>query len=111
MDGGAFPTAGQRLDDGDGGCAFILDGGTSCGAAPRAGSPYCPHHHALCHLRGGSAGERRRLGEAEALAAAVGGRRGRRARVPPDPLLRRLENIARGSSRPYRSRIVRGEDR
>lgn len=111
MDGGAFPAAGKRLDDGEDGCAFILDDGTSCGAAARAGSPYCPHHHALCHLRGGSAGERRRIGEAEALAAAVGGRRGRRMRAPPDPFLRRLENIARGSSCSHRSRIVHSEDR
>jgi hypothetical protein len=111
MDGGAFPMSGKRLDDGDSGCAFILDGGASCGATLRAGSSYCAHHHALCHLRGGGAGERRRLGEAEALAAAVGGRRGRRTRVPPDPFLRRLENVARGFLRPTCSRIVQGEDR
>jgi hypothetical protein len=80
MDGGAFPALGKRLEEGDGGCAFILIDGTSCGAALRAGSPYCAHHHALCHLRGGGAGERRRLGEAEALAAAVGAGDGRGCR-------------------------------
>src|SRR5258708_7818675 len=110
VDGGASQAFDQRPIISADGCAFILDCGESCGAEPRAGSPYCRTHHALCRLPGGSARERRRLGEAEALAAAVGGRLGRPERLPPDPFLRRLENIARGFSRPICSRIVHGDD-
>jgi len=100
----------------DDGCAFVLAGSGKtraerfCGAPRRPGSVYCPRHHARCRLRGGSAAERQRLHEIEALAAAVGGRRGDGARRPPPQLLRRLERIARAFSRPKRSRIVRGEE-
>lgn len=82
------------MDDGEG-CAYILDGGMACGAERRAGSSYCPAHDARCHIPPGSAAERRVLSEAEALANAVGGRRGRTGRRPPDPFLRRLDRIAR----------------
>jgi len=58
----------------------------------------------------GSSGERRRLKETEALASAVGGRRGRSARVPPDRFLRRLENVTRGLARSQCSRIVRRDE-
>ena len=111
MNGGAS-RAFDGLVDGEGveGCAFMLENKDTCRVVRRKGSPYCEHHHALCHIAGGSAGERRRLQETEALANAVGGRRGRVARVPPDPVLRRLENIARSSMRPNRSRIVRKGD-
>jgi hypothetical protein len=112
VDGGvlrAFENDNEGNDD-DGGCAFILDRGGACGGARRPGSSYCPHHHALCHISGGSSREQRQLKEAEALASAVGGRRGRASRTPPDSFLRRLEKIARGFVRPNRSRIVRGED-
>ena len=116
MDGGSAqnfdrPVAEERGD----GCAFILDddaGGprlkqrSVCGVERRPGSPYCAHHHAICHLAGGTTGENRRLRETELLAAAVGGRRGRPARVPPDRFLRRLERTVRDFSRPDRSRIV-----
>jgi hypothetical protein len=88
------------------GCAFILDSGGACRAGRQTGSPYCPVHHALCHLAGGSPGERRRLREAEALASVVGGKRGRPARMPSDRVLRRLEQAARVFSRPDCSRIV-----
>jgi hypothetical protein len=109
VDGGVAGGFGLRFGQRDEeGCAFILEGGGSCGAACKPGSSYCDHHHRLCYLSGGSLSERRRLRETEALATAVGGRRGRATRLPPDPLLRRLENIARGFSRPNRSCIVRG---
>jgi hypothetical protein len=101
VDGGASRVfdnrAATKKDDG---CAFILDEDGVCGAARRAGSPYCAHHHAVCYVAGGSRREQRRLRETEALAAAVGGRRGQPSRVPPDRFLRRMENVARGFSRP-----------
>ncbi len=86
----------------DAACAYIVGyrgaghgSPVLCGAALRARSPYCPHHHALCHLRRGTAVETNRLREVEALAAAVGGRRGRDAERPPELFLRRLERAAR----------------
>lgn len=90
----------------DEGCAFILDEGGRCGAGRREGSPYCAHHHTICHLSKESQGGRRRLRETEALASAVGGRAARRDRLPSDHFLRRLENIARGFARPNRSCFV-----
>ena len=89
------------------GCAFVIDGADGrpggvnfCGAPRETGSAYCPGHHALCHLPKGGAAEGRQLREIEALAEAVGGRQGREARNPPDPLLRRLDRIAQAFSRP-----------
>jgi hypothetical protein len=112
MDGGASRVFGAGVNKGEErGCAYILDGGGPCGVGQRPGSSYCEHHHAVCHIAGGSAGERRRIREEEAIATAVGGKRGRAARMPPEFFLRRLENVARGSSRPKRSRIVRECDR
>jgi hypothetical protein len=110
MDGAILREAGAGLrpDDREG-CAYLGDDRTACGAERRPGSPYCAHHHALCHLAGGGSRERRRLRADEALACAVGGRRGRELRAPPEPFLRRLENVARGFSRPQCSRIVRDE--
>jgi hypothetical protein len=111
VDGGGFRARGGRSREAeDEGCAFILDSGGSCGEKRRHGSVYCAHHHALCHVPEGSSDERRRLKETEALASAVGGRRGRSARVPPDRFLRRLENVARGFVRPKCSRIVREDE-
>jgi hypothetical protein len=109
VDGGASRAFGikGRGQDEDEGCAFILDSGGTCDARRREGSPYCGHHHALCHVSEESRRGRRRLKEAEALASAVGGRAGKPARLPPDPVLRRLENIARGFARANRSRFVR----
>jgi len=78
-----------------------------CGTPCRPGSAYCPEHHALCHLRSGSAAERRQLHAIDALADAVGGRHGRPAAYPPPPLLRRLEQVVQQSLRPKRSRYVR----
>jgi hypothetical protein len=95
------------------GCAFVIDGidpvpgrVNFCRAPCEPGSAYCPRHRALCHLPEGSAAEIRQLREIEALAEAVGGRQGRAARHPPEQLLRRLDGIARASSRPSRSLIV-----
>ena len=105
MDGGERDIA-RQTDAMEDGCAFLRDDGTACGAKRRSGSPYCPEHHALCHVAGGSFGESRRLREAEALASAVGGRRGRPARVPPERFLRRLEQVARAFARPKCSCIV-----
>jgi Domain of unknown function (DUF6456) len=110
----ASETTGER----DGcGCAFVLDAaaGSSiatrlCGAPRRPGSAYCPEHHAQCHLAAGSGEERRQLREIEALATAVGGKRGRAARQPPGPLLRRLDRAARAASRPESSGMVRKRD-
>jgi hypothetical protein len=101
------------LRSADDGCAYILDercdqGGSviRCGARCRAGSSYCPTHHALCHLASGSAAERRLLRRAEALADAVGGKRGRPSAAPPERFLRRLDYAVRALSRPNRSRYV-----
>ena len=108
MDGGGlrgFDIGYREVEDE--GCAFLLDEGTACGAARRAGSAYCETHHLLCHLPSGSDGERRRLREDEALASVVGGRSGRQARTPPDRFLRRLDRVARDLVRPKCSRIVR----
>lgn len=95
------------------GCAFVLDGtgcrpGTVrfCDAPSQPGSAYCPPHHAWCHLPNGSTAERRQLCEIEALAEAVGGKRGRAARHPPERLLRRLDRVARAVSLPTNPLIV-----
>jgi hypothetical protein len=109
--GGWFDFINTTRKQGGEGCAYILDAGGACGAALRPGSSYCPAHHALCHVAEGSAGERRKLKESEALALAVGGKRRRRpARLPPDPFLNRMERVARVFSRPNCSRIVHGDD-
>jgi hypothetical protein len=111
VDGGGRRGIGIEFGDAeDEGCAFILDEGGACGEAKQPGSPYCEPHHAVCHLRGGSDGERRRLRQDEVLARAVGGRRGREARTPSDRFLRRLDRIARGLARPQCSRIVQKGD-
>jgi hypothetical protein len=81
------------------GCAFILgDNGNrrNCGAVRRLGSPYCPNHHAICHVPCGTTEEIRRLREVEALANAVGGRRARDNGQPSQRFLRRLEQAVRG---------------
>ncbi|HYM71601.1 MAG TPA: hypothetical protein VET89_01375 [Stellaceae bacterium] len=118
MDGGTtLGSNGPIAQWDDEGCAFILDNDDGspmprkffCGAERRAGSPYCAHHHALCHVAEGSVDARRQLRTTEALATAVGGRRGRSSRNPPERFLRRLENLARGVSRPKCSCIVLGE--
>ncbi|HUC72711.1 MAG TPA: hypothetical protein VMS01_16090 [Stellaceae bacterium] len=85
--------------DGDSACAYILgENGDrrSCGAARRLGSPYCPDHHALCHVSCGTAEEIKRLREVEALANAVGGRRTRNGGGPSRRFLSRLEHTVRG---------------
>jgi hypothetical protein len=112
VDGGAGGLHGVvgRADT-EGGCAFPVGEGMACGAARRRGSAYCAHHHALCHVAEGSAGERRRLRESEILATAVGGRQGSRFRLPPDPFVWRLERLTRVFSRPKCSRIVREGDK
>jgi hypothetical protein len=107
VDGGDLRSVFAGDIRGDDGCAFILDEGGICGDGRRPGSPYCEVHHWLCHIPSGSTGEERQLREAEVLASAVGGRRGRLTRMPPDRFLRRLELIARASARPKCSCIVR----
>jgi len=80
------------------GCGFILDDGgprRCCGAECRPGSAYCPEHHALCHVAGGSTAETRRLREVEALATAVGGRRGSNGMAPSRRFLSKLEHTIR----------------
>jgi hypothetical protein len=80
------------------GCAFIIGDNQSrrfCGQSRRLGSPYCPEHHALCHVRCGTSEETRRLREVEALASAIGGRRSRAGGGPSRQFLKRLENVVR----------------
>ena len=96
--------------DDDFGCAYRLGGSDGwevpCGRPRRPDSSFCQAHHALCHVSIGSAAERRGLDESEALAQVVGGRLGRAAREPPEPLLRRLDWVSRLFSRADRSRYV-----
>lgn len=83
------------------GCRYILDGDARprcCGVGRRPGSSYCPEHHALCHLAGGTVAEAKRLREVEALATAVGGRRGSDGAGPPRRFLRKLEQAIRAFS-------------
>jgi hypothetical protein len=85
----------------DSGCAYItgVNGARLyCGAARRIGSSYCPEHHALCHVPYGTPAENKRLREVEALANAVGGRRGRDGAGPTRKFLKRLEHVVRVSS-------------
>jgi hypothetical protein len=83
------------------GCAYLLrfDQASTwpeyCGATRQSGSPYCPRHHALCHLPRGSRAERVRLREVKALAQIVGGRRGREDGGPSQRFLDRLELAVR----------------
>jgi hypothetical protein len=88
------------------GCAYILDehgGRRICGDPQRGVSPYCPEHHALCHVAYGSVAEAKRLHEVEAIAKVVGGRRDRNTFGPSRRFLRRLEHAARGFRRFVRS--------
>jgi hypothetical protein len=87
-------------DEDDMGCLYILDeceGRRICGAPLRPDSPYCPDHHALCHVASGSTAENNRIREVEALAKAVGGRRAREGGGPSRRFLKRLERVARFS--------------
>ncbi len=87
---------GLRADDV--GCAYIVAGEAtyqSCGQPRQAASPNCPEHHALCHVPSGTAEEKKRLREVEALANAVGGRRARNIGAPSRRFLRRLEQALR----------------
>jgi hypothetical protein len=108
------PQKAPRQPRDDSRCAYIVGGIDSapdfCGAVCQPDSPYCPKHHARCHLPEGSAAERQRLREIEALAAAVGGKRGRAARRPPLRLLRRLDRVVRDVSCLKCSRIVLKEE-
>jgi|SRR4029077_18439337 hypothetical protein len=82
----------------DPGCAYVVeesDGRRTCGAPRRPSSSYCPHHHSLCYIVGGSEAEVDRLREVEALASAVGGRRARRRLAPTRQFLTRLERAVR----------------
>jgi hypothetical protein len=95
------------------GCAFVLDGDIRtkagrgfCAAPRRAGSAYCPAHHAVCHLPSDSLDEERKLKEIEALAEAVGGKSGRPARRPPPHFLQRMNRVSRAALRPRCSRNV-----
>jgi hypothetical protein len=90
----------------DPGCAYVVEvlgERRTCGAPRRLTSSYCPRHHALCYLVSGSKAEDRRLQEVEALASAVGGRRGRQSVGPSRQFLERLEHAVRGNSCPKRS--------
>ena len=83
------------------GCAYLLTVDQDptqpgyCRAVRQPGSPYCPRHHALCHLPRGSRAEHVRLREVRALAQIVGGRRGREDGGPPQRFLDRLEQAVR----------------
>ena len=98
----SVPVGWEDVQD-DFGCAYILDECENrriCGAPQKAASPYCPEHHALCHVAYGSAAEAERLREAEAIAKVVGGRRSRYGIRPSGRFLRRIERAARHFSRP-----------
>src|SRR5580693_2661335 len=92
---------GWEDDQDEPGCAFLLDecdGRRICGAprkavspSLKAASPYCPEHHALCHVAYGSAAETDHLRAVEAIAKAVGGRRSRDTLGPSRRFLKRLE--------------------
>jgi hypothetical protein len=107
VDGGAWYGLDRKIVEGnDVGCAFIIDDREVCGAERRPDSSYCTHHHTLCHIAGGTARERHRLREEEALATAIGGTQGRRDLRPPDRFLRRLDHKARIFLRSNRSCFV-----
>lgn len=86
------------------GCAYLLTSDENallsegCNAPRRPGSPYCPQHHALCHVPRGSRAEKARLREVKALANLVGGRRGREGGGPSQRFLDRLEEAVRDLS-------------
>ena len=88
-----------EIEEDEAGCAFLLDqecgGCRACAAPRRESSPYCPAHHALCHVADGSPAEASHMREVEALASAVGGRRSRDGGGPSRRFLRRLERAAR----------------
>jgi len=95
-----FPPEREGIED-EPGCSFVLDepgGPRACGARRRQASSYCPQHHAVCYVVSGSDAEVKRLQEVEALASAVGGRRGRRQSAPSREFLRRLEQATRDFS-------------
>jgi hypothetical protein len=112
VDGGSRGAFDATVDHGDGhdGCAFFISAHRQCGVERRPGSSYCAAHHALCHIAEGSLGESRQFRATEALAKAVGGKNGSRARRPPEQFLRWLENLTRVFLRPKRSCIVRGDN-
>lgn len=87
--------AGSTVHAGDGeSCCYLLgdeEGRRHCATERRPGSSYCPEHHALCHIAGGTSAEVRRLREVEALATAVGGRRGNDGAGPSRRFLKKLE--------------------
>jgi hypothetical protein len=91
-----LPTPKALQSGGEWGCAYPLDARASCGAPCQPRSPYCATHHRLCYLPHGSRAESRWLGQFEALADVVGGRRARDGAAPPRRFLDRLERIARG---------------
>ena len=82
---------------GERGCAFAIKDQQQCGVPLRAGSSYCDEHHRLCHLKRGSAAERKRLRETDKIGAMVGGRshdhRGDRGMSAA--FVRRLEAVQR----------------
>jgi hypothetical protein len=93
--------SGSRDFEDDPGCAFMIDtpdGSRACGAARRPSSSYCSHHHSVCYIVSGSKDETVRLREVEALASAVGGRRGRRREAPSRHFLKKLEQAVRDFS-------------
>jgi hypothetical protein len=97
---GPAPLLHSPRRDRDLGCAYPMSGNADrrfCDTPRRAGSPYCPDHHALCHVQSGTNEETRRLREVEALANAVGGRRARDGAAPTRRFLKRLERALRES--------------
>jgi hypothetical protein len=94
---------GRDIEDG---CSFLIGDGASawaCGVPRQSGSSFCSEHHALCHISPGSGRERQQIHEIEALANAVGGRRGHEAQQPPPRVFNRLLRVERRFLRPYRS--------
>ena len=93
------PLTPWETEEDEPGCAYLFDErdgvDRTCGAPRRQASPYCPTHHALCHVAYGSPAEADHLRRVEALASAVGGRRSREDGAPSPRFLRRLERATR----------------
>jgi hypothetical protein len=87
--------------EGDPGCSYVVDdpkGRRICGNPRRQSSSYCAIHHSLCYIAAGSTAEFKLLREVEALASAVGGRRGQQNEGPTRRFLARLERAVRTQS-------------
>jgi hypothetical protein len=94
------------LDDVGGfGCAYIVSlfdrdhpKPRTCGEQQKSNSPYCPKHHAICHIEIGSPAERKGIAEIDRAGAFVGGKFGGRGQ-PTARFLSTLEKRLRARMR------------